>query len=181
MRRILHNAAMDYFLTLDEAWHFVVSRHTRDPLGIHGPRHWAVVERNALYLAEAEGANPILVSLFALFHDSRRINDNHDPEHGIRGGLYARELRENLRGLLPGEADFSRLVEACNGHTDITHHKDKTIATCWDADRLDLGRVGIAPHPDYLNTETAKILAKSRNLIPLEKQAIRPLQLHFKC
>ena len=31
-----------------------------------------------------------------------------------------------------------------------------TIETCWDADRLDLGRVGITPHPSHLCTEAAK-------------------------
>ena len=31
-----------------------------------------------------------------------------------------------------------------------------TIQTCWDADRLDLGRVGITPDPSWLCTEAAK-------------------------
>jgi uncharacterized protein len=31
-----------------------------------------------------------------------------------------------------------------------------TIQTCWDSDRLDLGRVGIMPHPSLLCTEVAK-------------------------
>jgi uncharacterized protein len=31
-----------------------------------------------------------------------------------------------------------------------------TIQTCWDADRLDLGRVGITPHPSRLCTEAAR-------------------------
>jgi uncharacterized protein len=31
-----------------------------------------------------------------------------------------------------------------------------TVSTCWDADRLDLGRVGIEPHPDYLCTAEAR-------------------------
>ena len=33
---------------------------------------------------------------------------------------------------------------------------DITVQTCWDADRLDLGRVGIRPHPKYLCTAVAK-------------------------
>jgi uncharacterized protein len=31
-----------------------------------------------------------------------------------------------------------------------------TIQTCWDADRLDLGRVGVTPHPSRLCTEVAR-------------------------
>ena len=35
---------------------------------------------------------------------------------------------------------------------------DVTIQICWDADRLDLGRVGITPHPSRLCTAAAKRL-----------------------
>jgi hypothetical protein len=34
-----------------------------------------------------------------------------------------------------------------------------TLAVCLDADRLDLGRVGITPDPEYLSTLTAKSIA----------------------
>jgi hypothetical protein len=33
---------------------------------------------------------------------------------------------------------------------------DVTVQTCWDADRLDLGRVGIVPDPARLCTAAAK-------------------------
>jgi hypothetical protein len=33
---------------------------------------------------------------------------------------------------------------------------DITVQTCWDADRLDLPRVGIQPLPQFLCTEAAK-------------------------
>ena len=33
---------------------------------------------------------------------------------------------------------------------------DATVLTCWDADRLDLGRVGIRPDPKYLCTPAAR-------------------------
>ena len=48
------------------------------------------------------------------------------------------------------------LVEACAGHSDGFTKADITVQTCWDADRLDLGRVGIEPHPKYLCTEVAR-------------------------
>ena len=34
--------------------------------------------------------------------------------------------------------------------------RDVTIQTCWNADRLDLGRVGIKPNPTYLGTAAAR-------------------------
>lgn len=39
-----------------------------------------------------------------------------------------------------------------DGHTDA----DITVQTCWDADRLDLGRVGINPAPEKLCTIAAR-------------------------
>jgi uncharacterized protein len=46
---------------------------------------------------------------------------------------------------------------ACAGHTDEQTHPDSTVQTCWDADRLDLGRVGITPEPRRLCTAAAKL------------------------
>ena len=42
------------------------------------------------------------------------------------------------------------------GFTDGGTEADVTVQTCWDADRLDLGRVGIRPHPRYLCTPAAR-------------------------
>ncbi|MCB2041992.1 MAG: hypothetical protein KDH48_15080, partial [Rhodoferax sp.] len=49
------------------------------------------------------------------------------------------------------------LQAACRGHSD--GHRaghDVTVLTCWDADRLDLGRVGIRPLPERLCTAAAR-------------------------
>ncbi len=35
--------------------------------------------------------------------------------------------------------------------------KDRTIGTCWDADRLDLMRVDMYPEVEYLSTRTARL------------------------
>ncbi len=51
--------------------------------GDHGVAHWARVLENGLRLAEETGANVEVVSLFAVLHDSRRINEMTDPEHGL--------------------------------------------------------------------------------------------------
>jgi uncharacterized protein len=130
--------------------------------GIHGQGHWLRVERNGLFLAEKEGADPIIVSLFALFHDSRRINDATDPEHGKRGAQLALALFAD--DLLPVSQDqLEVLVFACEGHTDTLYSGDITVGSCWDADRLDLTRIGLSPDSRYLNTATAKRLADAGN------------------
>ena len=48
------------------------------------------------------------------------------------------------------------LVDACKYHSDGLVEGDITIQTCWDADRLELGRVGIKPSPERLCTEFSK-------------------------
>ncbi|BCU77864.1 hypothetical protein llg_25790 [Luteolibacter sp. LG18] len=124
---------------------------------VHGPDHWRRVERNAVLLATRTGADVDVVRLFALFHDSRRENDGHDPEHGARGAAHAAELRGTAYAL--DDARFELLRLACTGHTDGLHHPDPTIGTCWDADRLDLGRVGMIPDPYYMSTAFGKEIA----------------------
>lgn len=139
LRSIVTNILSGYPLPLD---------------GHHGVSHWARVLENGLRLAKETGANARVVSLFAVFHDSRRINESTDPGHGRRGAAFAVELHGELFDL--PDDDFDLLYEACAGHTDELTHSDVTIQTCWDSDRLDLGRVGITPLPQYLCTDFAK-------------------------
>lgn len=48
------------------------------------------------------------------------------------------------------------LETACRDHNQGLIVPDVTIRTCWDADRLDLGRVGMRPDPRLLGTEAAR-------------------------
>jgi hypothetical protein len=41
---------------------------------------------------------------------------------------------------------------------------DPTIGTCWDADRLDLVRVGTQSEPSYMSTEFGSEIARSRKI-----------------
>jgi len=122
--------------------------------GDHGVVHWARVLENGMRLAENTGANVEVVQLFAVIHDSRRQNEVTDPEHGPRAAEFAMELRGGVFDL--DEHEFRLLHKACHGHSHERTHPDVTIQTCWDSDRLDLGRVGIMPHPSRLCTEVAK-------------------------
>ena len=102
------------------------------------------------------GADREVVALFALFHDSRRLNQFRDDGHGLRAGEFARSLRGTLIHL--DDVRFDLLFQACRLHTDGLAEGDPTLQACWDADRLDLARVGIMPKPDRLCTDTAREL-----------------------
>lgn len=122
--------------------------------GIHGFPHWLRVHENGIRLAEATGANVQVVDLFAFLHDSRRVNDGNDPSHGPRAAELARALVGDAFEL--GEAELELLCTACHGHSDGLMKGDITVVTCWDADRLDLGRVGVRPLPERLCTTAAR-------------------------
>ncbi|MEL7472387.1 MAG: HD domain-containing protein [Planctomycetota bacterium] len=122
--------------------------------GTHGVEHWARVHENGVRLAESTGADAEVVALFALFHDARRVNEGTDHGHGARGAELARSLRGTLVHL--DDRRFDLLDEACRLHTDGLTEGDPTLLACWDADRLDLGRVGIRPDPKRLCTDAAR-------------------------
>ena len=122
--------------------------------GAHGASHWARVRHIGLVLAETTGANVHVIELFAFFHDSCRVNEYTDHNHGKRGAELAIKLRGKFFESTDTEMDL--LVDACIGHSDGYVEAPVSIQTCWDADRLDIGRVGIKPNPKYLCTDAAK-------------------------
>jgi uncharacterized protein len=144
-------------IDFEQLWEIVSCQFRLPDDSDHGPDHWKRVEANGLVLAKETGADVMVVRLFALFHDSRRENEFTDPEHGRRGSSYARELRGIHFQI--NDAQFDLLETACIWHTDGKHHLDPTIGTCWDADRLDLGRVGIIPDPKYMSTDLGRRMA----------------------
>ncbi len=122
--------------------------------GVHGVSHWARVLENGLRLAALTGANPRIIRYFAVFHDSRRLNEQIDPGHGQRGGDFARSLL-GLAFDMPAD-EFDLLYIACRDHTAGLTTGDISVQTCWDADRLDIGRVGFKVSRRYLCTDAAK-------------------------
>ena len=63
----------------------ILAEYTLPWFGVHGLSHWARVLENGLRLAATTGANVRVVQYFAVFHDSRRVNEHIDPGHGRRG------------------------------------------------------------------------------------------------
>lgn len=62
--------------------------------------------------------------------------------------------------------EFELLHYACTWHTDSERHDDPTIGTCWDADRLDLGRAGIIPHAKFMSTALGAEIANYGTIQP---------------
>ncbi len=121
--------------------------------GIHGIGHWARVLENGIRLAASTGADTDVVALFAVFHDAKRRNENKDSGHGKRGADMAHQMRGKSYEL--SSEKFELLYTACEKHACGLTEEDITVQTCWDADRLDLGRVGITPMPRLLCTDAA--------------------------
>jgi uncharacterized protein len=123
--------------------------------GTHGIAHWARVLENGRRLAEPAGGNLDVIELFSVFHDARRINEQRDHGHGKRGAALARELRGTYFEL--DDAGFALLEYACLEHTSGLTQADASVQVCWDADRLDLLRVGTHPRPGLLCTDAARL------------------------
>jgi uncharacterized protein len=91
--------------------------------------------------------------LFAFLHDSKRLNEDRDPDHGFRAASFAAQLNGRYFKLDGLQLDV--LCHAMTHHSNGAVDADPTVQTCWDADRLDLGRVGIKPAARYLSLEAA--------------------------
>ncbi|WP_051347253.1 HD domain-containing protein [Thiomicrorhabdus chilensis] len=123
---------------------------------IHGIAHWQRVENYGLYLADFSNADKVVVSYFAYLHDLQRENENKDPEHGLRAAQFIDKHADQID---LSESQLSTLIYACQHHTKGRETNCATVATCWDADRLDLTRLGIEPNENYLLTTEAKRIA----------------------
>ena len=110
-----------------------------------------------MLVSTRSGAVQEVVRLFAVFHDSRREHDGWDDAHGAQGAAYAAKLRGVLFDI--SDEHFELLHAACTWHTHGGLSAEPTIGTCWEADRLDLGRVGIQPEADYMSTEFGREIA----------------------
>ena len=139
----------------------------------HGPAHWARVNHFGQELARLNGL-PLdakqCVSVFAWVHDLARTDDGGGNQHAIEGASYFDVVRPvvfpNLKKNqveivqtaiffhsdgMPAESAYYRgLFDHLDGDENeiIT-----TVGCCWDADRLDLIRLGIQPQAQSMSTE----------------------------
>lgn len=123
--------------------------------GLHGWEHWVRVWENGLHLALQNGADQTVVALFAFTHDMARHADHGDFDHGPRAAkIIETELHGNFFHLEPQALE--QLLTAVRHHSRGLQEAGITIQTCWDADRLDLGRAGIRPSPARMCTREAR-------------------------
>ena len=124
--------------------------------GIHGANHWARVLNHGIAIAKIVKADLLVVELFAFLHDSQRHNEHVDVLHGARAADYTASLNKVYFDL--SAKQLNDLCHAIRFHSDGLTHANTTIQTCWDADRLDLSRVGIKPDTKYLSATAASRL-----------------------
>jgi uncharacterized protein len=159
---------------LDDLVRTVERRATHLQSTIHGPSHWRAVGAVAAELAgaygrDADGPQPDreLLLLFALLHDAMREDDGRDLDHGPRAALLLDRLRDDGT-LRLDDPRATVLAEALHDHTNGTLSDDPTIGTCWDADRLLIGRVGIVPDPRFCSTPEGRRRAVAGDLPALD-------------
>lgn len=125
---------------------------------VHGVSHWDRVARNAEVLITSD-VDELVVKAFAYIHDVERVNESDNLQHGPRAALLVDEIRSSVLGFL-NDLEIEQLKEACRLHTLRHKTEDATVNACFDADRRDLGRVGITPNPDKMATIQGRILAE---------------------
>lgn len=159
------------FCDFDRLEEMVTSQFSCGEWSVHGPSHWKRVIQNGLWIGRRSGADEMVVRLFGWFHDSKRVNDSGDPGHGRRGAEFAATLRGDVFDL--PDDDYERLIYACTWHTDRDRSDDVTVGTCWDADRMDLGRVGIVPSSHFMSTAFGRAAADAGSFYTLLDESER--------
>ena len=119
------------------------------PMGIHGVFHWMAVYRNALLMDPSPEHDHYYWS-FAVLHDCCRDDDGADAEHGYRASRVI---------------DSYDMQHAIRLHSHVTDDKmaPRWVRICWDADALDIVRLGIKIDPSRLRTDEARLLWEERN------------------
>lgn len=118
---------------------------------IHGVEHWDRVARFG-HMLWVEGADMDVIMAFAYLHDSERDGDGDDYLHGPKASKLVDKIRDTLLKALTDE-QIKKLKQACEQHTIVHQTGDITIDICFDADRMDLLRVGVLPLSDRMATK----------------------------
>lgn len=132
------------------------------PLFWHGEDHWRRVAENGWRLAvEYPAVDPLVVLMFAVLHDQCRLDEGKDPGHGHRAAERVSDLREAGRLEFLSESQVDVLIAAIHDHNGGDPFPcpvswEATAGACWDSDRLDLGRVGKYPLPEFLTSGYAR-------------------------
>ncbi len=140
---------------------------------LHGVAHWSRVHRYGLLLAESlrlTETQKLAIVLFAWTHDMARINDGGGNQHSIDGAEYVRHITDTLFSDFPDPV-LHVVQNAIRYHSDGMNAEEalyelpilqesewsreqllNIIGCCWDADRLDLLRLGMMPLDHKMST-----------------------------
>lgn len=146
--------------TLDwgEVERIVFSAHPMKE-GLHGIEHVRKAAENARILAGAECPDFYDDAVLgAYLHDIGRTEDGAGNLHAISGAKIAEKMLKKHWSHL----DCERIVYAIRYHADGLVSDDPLVGAIWDADRLELGRVGIPMSAVKFSTKTAKEMAGIR-------------------
>lgn len=132
---------------------------------LHGLDHWYRVWKNSLLLASGDRSVDMeVVALYALFHDSMRLNDGDDIDHGNRAWRLWEAYRSRSESIVDifSHRQEELLFEAVVEHSTGQRSTNPTIGVCWDADRLDLHRKALWPDARFMSTNEAIALCMTR-------------------
>jgi uncharacterized protein len=141
----------------------------------HGADHWERVRQHSHAVSRSLGVDPLIGHLFALVHDSQREDEGSDPEHGPRAAAFVLANRAGLFGFL-SDGQIAALAHACREHSNGMTQGLPEVQACWDADRLDLWRVGATPDPQWLCTDYAKdegVIAAAQTLLEQDRGEVQ--------
>lgn len=128
---------------------------------IHGYEHARRVGLFAEMLARTYGADPLFAVVAAYCHDCGRLNDGEDPEHGKRSW---QRCADSVSRLFTG-APLDQLRVAIEEHPLGMTSDVPLIAALWDADRVDLMRLGYKLESRFFSDSRAMKLAETLRVV----------------
>lgn len=164
-------------LNLDALLKHVRGHSTSLSSRLHGANHWLRVTQAGFELAKhVPDCDLMIVFLFGLLHDTQRLRDGHDPQHGERAAKFVEHMNNNMFSL--SDDQLNLLTHACHYHEKGQVSDQPTIGICWDADRLNLWRVKMIPMSRFLSTSPAKTWHMRWQALRLQFQHVTWHDLH---
>lgn len=121
--------------------------HMNSPL--HGELHWRAVAAAGIEIASSVSERSDIALAFGMIHDSQRERDDWDPDHGVRAANWL--ICSVTLASLIGTEERELLASACLYHDRGMTTQNPLIGTLWDADRINLWRVGLCPDESYFS------------------------------
>ena len=147
----------------------------RPPAGIHGIEHETRVLVLSQILGAMESAAGAIVdrdaiAWAAVIHDTQRLDDSLDPEHGVR----AAEWIQTNSDVLPRSTLVEPVAYICRWHASPDNQVPQLrsdLRVLKGADALDRWRIGDLD-PTYLRTESSRLLLSFSRCLWSETQGV---------